>query len=436
MLRPSKRALTLAAPASAVLLAVAHLGPASPAVAESGVPCVGVDQCTDHFNVTGGPQFWTVPEGVHSIELDVAAGSGGSGGSGSSLAGGVGGHVTGTVVVTAGEQLALFVGDRGEDYVVGEFAAGGFGGGGTSESPGGGGGGGSFVFIASGPGWDPLLVAGGGGGRALGYVSHEGGAGGYSTNSPDAVGGSGSATSSSAGYPGGQVASFNDGVFAPGEGQWTARGAVGFNAAGGGGYYGGGAGNQYGSTAGGGGSGYASPRVVSPSGAPNIGAGFIEVTYGNSITEAELWVEPSSPVVGEPIVLRGEATHYSQAGEGVLTFGAWLDGIEVFSEALPVTVDSGSGPLTGLVETEFVAQEAGAYIFTLGYSGTSDHDAALASDASLAIGEATVLPIEGPEELAETGASESVALGIVGAGLLSGGAILFLLRRRVRANAC
>jgi len=438
-----KKQLKFAASASGALLLAALLGPASPALAESGIPCVGTNLCTDTFDVTGAPEFWTVPNGVDSIQLYVAAGSGG-GAFASDSGGGAGGAVSGWVDVTPGEELALIVGDRGQSNVDGGAAGFGGGGDGDSAGEGAGGGGGSFVFISSGGGWEPLLVAGGGGGALAGAGgAHWAGAGGFSDDNPDAapenIWHAAGATTTAAGYAGGNAASFDGSAFTPGRGQ-HADDAGALGGGGGGGYFGGGAGpsGPVGPTmgGGGGGSGFASSRVDSPTGGENLGPGQIVVRYSNfTLSEAALSVQPGDPVVGKPVTLMGIVTQFDLPGdEGTLTFTASLAGEQKFSRSLPVTIGSGAGPFTGSVETTFVPEVAGEYTFSLVFtSGSFEHLDAVAADVMRQVGDAPpVPPEEEPDELAETGTGDSgaAALGALGALLLGAGAILCAHRRR------
>lgn len=192
-----------------------------------------VDQ---YFYYTGGVQTWTVPAGVTSVTLETWGAQGGSNGGGTP---GYGGYSTGTLSVTPGQVLYIYVGGQG-----GTTGAAGYNGGGTGSSARGGGGGASDVRVSPPYGLaNRVIVAGGGGGN-------------YSTSySPGGSGGGtngGNGTGSSFGYGATQSAGgvgFTSGC----EGSWGQGGSTSSYtvSGGGGGYYGGGAG-----LAAGGGSGY------------------------------------------------------------------------------------------------------------------------------------------------------------------------------------
>ena len=127
------------------VVGVLATGVIHPSVASADpTPSCDATTCTVDFVPAGSVQQWSVPAGVSSVTVAMAAGSGAS-----SAAGGVGG--------AGGEMMATVPAEWGETFsvVVGTAAAnsgGGFGGGGAAGPPrpgpgvGGGGGGGSFVF--------------------------------------------------------------------------------------------------------------------------------------------------------------------------------------------------------------------------------------------------------------------------------------------------
>ncbi len=109
---------------------------------------------TDSLTYTGAMQTYTVPCGVTSVTISCWGGQGATGGQG-----GLGGFSTGTLAVTPGQSLFVFVGGAGQT------AIGGFNGGGSAGSQNAGGGGGaSDVRINSSNAADRVIVAGGGGG--------------------------------------------------------------------------------------------------------------------------------------------------------------------------------------------------------------------------------------------------------------------------------
>ena len=239
--------------------------------------CVGGD-CVDAevhgdqtFSYTGGPQTFTVPDGVTSIDV-VAYGA--QGGAGAKGAPGKGGQITTDLAVTPGQTLHILVGGQGGAYA---NSAAGWNGGGTGANGacgpyGGGGGGGASDIRVGGTGLnDRVVVAGGGGG---------GGADG--TNGGALFGGAGGGTIGGDGeegapFGGGCDPSGHGGTQSTGgaRGQWacascnstdgslgqggngntsTGCGSICGGGGGGGGYYGGGGG---GLGAGGGGSSHA-----------------------------------------------------------------------------------------------------------------------------------------------------------------------------------
>jgi PKD repeat protein len=215
------------------------------------------------FNYTGGEQTFTVPDGITSLAIDAFGAQGGTVTyAGTNYgAGGLGGKASGTLSVTPGETLRIYVGQQPSNYL------GGFNGGGSSgfstygETRGGGGSsdirqGGSALS-------NRVLVAGGGGSSAT--TSLNGGAGGGldggSTSNYTCCGGSlwtgaGGGTQLAGGSGGTGSSNGTAGTL----GQGGNGGPV-YGGGGGGGYYGGGGGSGSAqgmgySTAGGGGSSY------------------------------------------------------------------------------------------------------------------------------------------------------------------------------------
>ncbi|MBK9486927.1 MAG: hypothetical protein IPO01_17615 [Chitinophagaceae bacterium] len=79
-----------------------------------------VTPTTTTFNFTGGAQTFTVPAGVTSINFTALGAEGGAGANGTNnggtVAGGAGGkgsRATGTLAVTPGQVLNIFVGGAG-----------------------------------------------------------------------------------------------------------------------------------------------------------------------------------------------------------------------------------------------------------------------------------------------------------------------------------
>jgi Glycine rich protein/MAM domain, meprin/A5/mu/Ig-like domain CHU_C associated len=202
------------------------------------------------FTYTGSAQNWTVPAGVTQIDIAVWGAEGGGSalsGNGSSGQGGKGGFSSGTLNVTPGEVLSIYVGGHGSSSTSG-VAAGGFNGGGSgyassSGEPGNGGGGASDVRQGGNALSNRRIVAGGGGG------------GGEDSGDSFGHGGGLNGVGYSTTYDASQTGPGVNGAL--GQGATTINGDGG---GGGGGYYGGGT-NQSNSIGadtqgGGGGSGY------------------------------------------------------------------------------------------------------------------------------------------------------------------------------------
>ena len=144
----------------------------------SGLVAIGntaFSQTVVTFSYTGSIQTYTVPAGVTSIDVDVRGAKGGHASSFISQ-GGNGGRVTGTISVTPGEVLEIYVGGQGGDGTTTVAGAGGFNGGGVSgifpgSYSGGGGGGASDIRTAPYGFGDRIAVAGGGGGAGYNYSS-------------------------------------------------------------------------------------------------------------------------------------------------------------------------------------------------------------------------------------------------------------------------
>lgn len=328
--------------------------------------CTG-GTCTITFSATGAPETWAVPAGVTSVTATVNAAAGGAGAPGGGLTdagqGGLGGALTATVPVAAGETLTTVVGAKGADGVTNSTtpAQGGYPRGGTAgtiasteHGAGGAGGGGSFLFGSN----ALLLAAGGGGGGTSGVFDgplpggeggatgdgQDGGNGGGiapavaalvparvagvnglggTTTAPGAggdagfVGGAGgsAATSSPAAISAGGAGATN-----PGGSNWTTAGG------GGSGFYGGGGGGTDVpggiSGAGGGGSGFVSTTATAATAQPaHAGSGSITITYADvpkTVTTTTVTAS-SNPTAGTPVTLIATVSP-APANGGVVTF--------------------------------------------------------------------------------------------------------------------
>ncbi len=207
---------------------------------------------TENFNFTGAPQTFTVPAGVFSVDILVQGAQGGSGMFNSaSTDGALGGEATGTLAVTPGDILNIYVGGMGQNDVSSNTpAGGGYNGGGNASffnSGTRGGGGGATDVRINGNTLNNRIIVGGGGGGTSG-LQREGGAGGgligQSSVSIGALGGGGTQT----------MGGITGNSFACENGSFGIGGSTIFNggcSGGGGGWYGGASGDG-----GGGGSGY------------------------------------------------------------------------------------------------------------------------------------------------------------------------------------
>ncbi|MEK9151499.1 MAG: LamG-like jellyroll fold domain-containing protein, partial [Patescibacteria group bacterium] len=205
------------------------------------------------FAYTGASQTLTVPAGITSVTIKSwGAGAGGS----ASSTGGAGGYSTGTLAVTPGETLNVYVGGAGLYN-----GTAGYNGGGDTQNTGGSGGGASDVRQGGTALSNRVIIAGagGGGGYYDGSGTGKGGAGG-GTNGVDGVYGYSGCTDSygRAGTQtaGGAKATYCGGSYGSTAGSLGSGGAgtAYSDGGGGGGYYGGSGGEPY--AGGGGGSGY------------------------------------------------------------------------------------------------------------------------------------------------------------------------------------
>ena len=223
---------------------------------------IGSNAQTVNFAYTGAPQTYTVPSGV--TVLNVVA-KGAQGGPYSSSQGGLGGIVTTTLAVTAGQVLYVYVGQQPTTKT------GGYNGGGNGGVIVGAGGGGATDIRTAASLTSRLIVAGAGGGAA--DVNNAAGAGGSTTGA--------NATGLNAGGTGGTSTSGGNLGGALGTGGNAVAVSLPIPIGGGGaGYYGGGGGfNILG--AGGGGSSFTDPtlctNVVHTQG-NNTGNGSLSIT--------------------------------------------------------------------------------------------------------------------------------------------------------------
>lgn len=227
---------------------------------------VGTDPCSatnQTFTYTGAMETFVVPAGINSVTIETWGAQGGNDGT---VLGGLGGYATGTLAVTPGQTLYIYVGGKGTDGPgSGQNCglAGGWNGGGPTgatccSNAGGGagaGGGASDVRVGGTALTDRVIVGAGGGGAGDNDVGANGGGlvgdNGGSYNSVQTTGGTQSAGGQAGGtyWPSHTCSPATDGALGVGgDGDGNDGGG------GGGGYYGGGGGANNG--AGGGGSSY------------------------------------------------------------------------------------------------------------------------------------------------------------------------------------
>ncbi|MBU3641842.1 autotransporter-associated beta strand repeat-containing protein, partial [Polynucleobacter sp. Fuers-14] len=260
------------------------------------------------YSYTGASQTYVVPVGISTITYSVNGASGAS----STGNGGLGGLISGTMSVTAGQNLYLFVGGAGSGTV------GGWNGGANGIASSGGGGGGATSIqtintlmstagnaVSSGV----LVVAGGGGGWGSnqGNSAEYGGVGGGNGS-----GGSASCSSCGPGVGASQSAGGAGGTGwggYPGVAGTFGRGGAGGtgvtnSGGGGGGYYGGGGGDAGG---GGGGSGYVNATyatvTTSTAGGATRGNGSIVLSGGGDAFTAV--AQTGSITIGGAIKVAG-----------------------------------------------------------------------------------------------------------------------------------
>ena len=217
----------------------------------------GVPPGTQTFSYTGSIQNWTVPTGVTSLSFTAEGAQGGSGTAGYGF-GGLGGRVQGSISVTPGQALSIYVGQMPLSNI------GGFNGGGNgaNNTYGRGGGGATDIRIGGVALANRVVVAAGGGGGGTNCFSgnqNNGGVGGGAT------GGNGYQCNQQTNYVGFGGTQTAGGINLGGLGQTGSLGQGGnggttYGGGGGGGYYGGGGGSYGG---GGGGSSYALATLVS-----------------------------------------------------------------------------------------------------------------------------------------------------------------------------
>ena len=238
---------------------------------------------TANFAYTGAAQTWTVPAGVTQVTLDLRGAQGGGSYPCSGPReedGGLGGQTQGSLSVTPGQVLNLYVGGQAADVGNVTPAPGGFNGGGDGGQWGAGGGGATDVRVGGTALANRVAVAGGGGGGNSGGPDHGAGGNGGGASGDPGVNFSGGYTPGGGGtQSAGGAAGYSPGV----AGQLGLGGSSAsyHMAGGGGGYYGGGSAYAAG---GGGGSGYVGGLSGgSTTAGVQAGHGSITITYNVAI---------------------------------------------------------------------------------------------------------------------------------------------------------
>jgi hypothetical protein len=285
------------------------------------------------YNYTGSMQTYVVPPCITSVTIEVYGGEGANSQDRltTNATGGRGAYATGTLTVTGGQTLYIYVGGQGNTNGTGGFNGGGTGGTSSAGSscfggPAGGGGGASDVRSGGTALSNRVIVGGGGGGSGRDYCNGtcqpcgcggSGGAGalnGINGNAAFNCGYSYPGTGVNGGAGGSQSAGGNGGTGDGGGPSGTAGGlGTGGNGAGGtydvagggggGGYYGGGGGGgaSSGSGVGGGGGGGGSSYiggVTAGSVTPNIrtGNGMVVITPNGSAPAMPGAISGNNPV--------------------------------------------------------------------------------------------------------------------------------------------
>ena len=217
-------------------------GVTSAAIPFSYGGCPLVDTVQTTFNYTGAVQTYTVPVGVVTLNIDLSGASGNNSHYPGGTNGGLGGRVKGTLSVTSGEVLNIYVGGQSEWNGGGD---GGFPGGDATDIRIGGTSFANRVMVAGGGGGgsDNPSYGGAGGDTVAGNAQGDGCNGGFGATQT-----AGGAPSNCGGTP---IAGYL------GQGGYATSGVGG---GGGGGYYGGGGGYDLG---GGGGSSFTDPILIS-----------------------------------------------------------------------------------------------------------------------------------------------------------------------------
>ncbi|OFY27839.1 MAG: hypothetical protein A2275_09300 [Bacteroidetes bacterium RIFOXYA12_FULL_35_11] len=338
---------------------------------------------TQTYNFTGGQQTFVVPAGVTSLDFEVWGAEGGGqrlSGNTSSGYGGKGGYSRGTLAVTPGNTVYIYVGGYGASSTSG-IAAGGYNGGGSgyafdATEPGNGGGGATDVRYGGTAYANRVIIAGGGGGGGEDSgdsYGHGGGTTGVGYATYDATQ---SAAGSGGGLGYGGSTNFGDG------------------GGGGGGYYGGGT-LSSGSTGtdtqgGGGGSGYiggvtngttidGNSSMPNPVGGTMVGKidnGYTKITYASSgcvsvsRTSVGVTVSPATPAT--PGAISGTAAQCAGLSGQTYSISA-VPNASTYNWNVPAgwTINSGQGTTSISVTTGSGGQNGNITVTAGNSCGTS-----------------------------------------------------------------
>jgi len=372
----------------------------------------------DTLQFTGGIQTFTVPCGVTSIVIETWGAEGGAGATGGNSStggiGGLGGYASGTMAVTPGDVLNVFVGGQGAT------PTGGFNGGGNGGSTNAGGGGGATdirvggtaesdrVLVAGGgggggrAGCETSAVAGGNGGVGGGGVGANGSdaptsggvaGGGFGGNAGSVQGAGGGAGIGCSGFLGAPGASASTGTGATGGGGQSCccftLGSIPGGGGGGGGYLGGGAGgggsagttgcsgNDKGAGGGGGGGSSYTASLASPvvTNGVRSGNGMVVISYDLGISTAAIIGSTSGICSNETAIFtatgNNNPTSYNWVVTGDLTIvsGQGTSSVVVSTAGvggdISVSADNacGTGPIsTAVTVTGYVAPTVTAMV--------------------------------------------------------------------------
>ncbi len=332
-------------------------------------------QTTITFSYTGAMQTWVVPSGVNSVVIKASGAQGGNAAVGGT--GGAGGYAEGTLAVTPGQVLNIFVGGQNG------FNGGGIGGingnnvfGGPSLGLAPSGGGATDVRVSGTALGDRVIVAGGGGGAGhngtwigcqVAGPAGNGGSGGsltggngtFGVGTPCNCGGGGGdggigGTQATGGAAGGYVGSpnclrpswtigQNGSLGQGGNGSTTFYNGTGGGGGGGGGYYGGGSGGSGSDTTPGGGGGGGSSYIG------GVTAGVM--TSGVRSGDGTLDITFLADILTCPTDLTVPACQTQAAVNAA--FNTWIGSVQILAGCNDgvITTDVGAPPACGGTST-------------------------------------------------------------------------------------